>query len=129
MTDEQDQARSARESARWRDALEEIARNAETLLAGGLPHFSRKEFAETVAHCARHALGSVPSTASVLIRVMLRFKDARVEYEDLASHVKLDDKGHPPLTLRYQNPDRTIAKLRAHYFKRTIDGRFIYDEV
>jgi hypothetical protein len=40
-----------------RSALDEIAANAEGLAKGGLPHFSRKEFAETVAFRARHALG------------------------------------------------------------------------
>lgn len=44
------------ENRRLRDALDEIAMNAEGLVKGGLPHFSRKEFAETVAFRARHAL-------------------------------------------------------------------------
>jgi hypothetical protein len=40
-----------------REALDEIAMNADNLLRGGLPHFSRKDFADTVAFRARHALG------------------------------------------------------------------------
>ncbi len=49
--------------ARLRSALDEIAMNAEGLLKGGLPHFSRKEFAETVAFRARHALGPTPPSS------------------------------------------------------------------
>jgi hypothetical protein len=44
------------ENAKLRDGLDEIAMNAENLLAGGLGHFSREEFAEVVAWRARHAL-------------------------------------------------------------------------
>ncbi len=44
------------EIATLRIALDEIASNAENLLRGGLPHFSREEFADTVAYRARHAL-------------------------------------------------------------------------
>lgn len=39
-----------------RDCLEEIARNAENLAAGGLPHFTRRDFALAVADRARAAL-------------------------------------------------------------------------
>jgi hypothetical protein len=46
-------------SAKLREALDEIAMNAENLLKGGLPHFSREEFADTVAFRARHALSPV----------------------------------------------------------------------
>lgn len=45
------------ERVEWmRDCLEEIARNAENLAAGGLPHFTRRDFALAVADRARAAL-------------------------------------------------------------------------
>lgn len=54
----------AANAERFREALDEIAMNAENLVKGGLPHFSRKEFAQTVAFRARHALGAVPSNST-----------------------------------------------------------------
>jgi hypothetical protein len=44
------------EIAALRAALDELASNAENLLRGGLPHFTRKDFADAVAHRARYAL-------------------------------------------------------------------------
>jgi hypothetical protein len=106
----------------FREALEEIAKNAETMLAGGLPHFSRRDFAETVAHCARHALGQEVSFDSVQIRCKLRYHDGRVEFIELPG-VKLTTEGAPPLFIRHG------AAFFAHgHGRRTIDGRFIYDE-
>ena len=46
------------ENKRLRDALQEIANNANGLLAGGLGHFSRRDFADAVAHRAKVALES-----------------------------------------------------------------------
>jgi hypothetical protein len=53
---------------RMRDVLEEILKNCEGVLAGGLPHFSKRELAATVVDRARYALGKDfihvrPSTA------------------------------------------------------------------
>ena len=100
----------------------EIARNAETLLSGGLPHFSRKEFAETVAHCARHALGQPVDFTHVEVRAKLRFNDERVEFAELGS--VLDAEGKPP---RFYMHGTT--RFEHTHDRRTIDGRYIYDEV
>jgi hypothetical protein len=45
------------ENAKYRDVLEEIAKNCEGVKKGGLPHFSKRELAELIAMRARWALG------------------------------------------------------------------------
>lgn len=47
---------AAQDLRRMRRILDELAMNAENVVAGGLPHFSRKEFAERIAERARWAL-------------------------------------------------------------------------
>ncbi len=105
-------------------ALEEIARTAETALAGGLPHWSKNDFAETIAHVARHALGEEVSFDSVQIRCKLRYDDGRVEHIELPDRVKLTTKGKPPFIIQHEG----VAFEHGHN-RRTIDGRWIYDEV
>lgn len=48
-----------RENDRMRDVLEEILKNCDGVLRGGLPHFSKRDLASTVADRARYALGKV----------------------------------------------------------------------
>lgn len=44
------------ENTRLREALDEIATNAENLVKGGLPHLTRNDLANAVSNCARFAL-------------------------------------------------------------------------
>lgn len=97
--------------------------NAETVLVGGLPHWSKKDFAETVLHVARHALGQPVNFKKVELRCKLRYNDGRVDYEEFGFDM-LDAEGKPP---RYVMHKQT--RFEHGHNRRTIDGRFIYDEV